>query len=80
LKATTLPTMVSAALTRGIARRVFFPTTAEKCLSLGNHPICALPLFLASPSTLRQCMQQAQHTRRERALHHSNAVFFTKVY
>jgi hypothetical protein len=41
LKAMTLPTMVSVALTRGIVRRVFLPTTAEKCPSLENHPICA---------------------------------------
>src|SRR5829696_7815958 len=44
LKAMALPTMVSVALTRGIARRVFLPTTAEKCPSLENHPTCALPL------------------------------------
>jgi hypothetical protein len=76
----TLPTMVSAALTRGIARRVFLPTTAENCSSLVNHPISALPLLHASPITPPQDMQQAQHTRTERALHHSNAVFFIKVY
>jgi hypothetical protein len=27
-----------------------------------------------------QNMQQAQHTRREGASHHSNAVFFTTIY
>jgi hypothetical protein len=80
LKAMTLPTMVSVALTKGITWRVFLPTIAEKFPFLGNHPICALPLLLASPITPPQCMQQAQHTRRERALHHSNAIFFTKVY
>src|SRR5829696_8415980 len=45
LKAMTLPTMVSVALTRGITRRVFLPTIAERCPSLGNHPICALPML-----------------------------------
>jgi hypothetical protein len=42
-KAMTLPRMVSAALTRGITRRVFLPTIAERCPSLENHPICDLP-------------------------------------
>src|SRR5215211_7423964 len=75
LKAMTLPTMVSVALTRGITRRVFLPTIAERCPFLGNHPICALPMLHAFAITPPQSMQQAQHTRREGALHHSNAVF-----
>src|SRR5829696_7737846 len=41
LKAMTLPTMVSVALTRGIARRVFWPTTAEKLPSKGNAQFAA---------------------------------------
>src|SRR5215216_5151145 len=47
LKAMTLPRIVSVALTRGIARRVFLPTIAERCPSLDNHPICALPMLHA---------------------------------
>jgi hypothetical protein len=32
----TLPTMVSVALTRGIARRLFLPSTAEEIPPLGK--------------------------------------------
>jgi hypothetical protein len=64
LKAMTLPKMVSVALTKGIARRVFLPTIAEKYPSLGDHPICALPILDAFAITRLQSMQQAQHTRR----------------
>src|SRR5918993_5529455 len=80
LKAMTLPRMVSVALTRGIARRVFLPTIAERYSSLDNHPICALPMLDAFAVTPPQSMQQAQHTRREGALHHSDAVFFTRLH
>src|SRR5215211_4890474 len=57
LKAMTLPRIVSVALTRGITRRVFLPTIVERCPSLGNHPICALPMLHAScnHSRLRAC-------------------------
>jgi hypothetical protein len=71
--------MVSVALAKGIARRVFLPTIAERSPFLGNHPICALPMLHAFATTPPQSMQQAQHTRREGASHRSNEVSIHQV-
>src|SRR5215204_516955 len=70
-KAMTLPRMVSVALTRGIARRVFLPTIAERCPSLDNHPICALPMLHAFAITrLRACNKHSIRAGRGHRITH----------
>src|SRR5918994_7482112 len=79
LKAMTLPTMVSVALTRGITRRVLLPTIAERCPSLGNHPICALPMLDAFAVTrLRACNKHSIRPGRGHRITHMQ--YFLQVF